>query len=394
MPTGKPKTSKSVADIKDPRLDCEGGQVAASSTADDILVEPDLEKDDWAEFFSGEDGENVVVQLQRVSPDVFITDPDTGIESRTGGYCEDLPRGLRSYQEWIKTRYGGGIYRVQKRVSGVIRKQRMIHIQGSPLLGPPAKHLAPSAPSLPPEQYENVNIGGSTDEWESRMVRLLAMKKLLADPPAPPPIGMDLVNTLLTFLIEQKSPDPISQIQTFATLATAVKDLMPEQQTGSTMVDVINSAVKTVGQLIVRAPRASLPRGFASDRPRLNAGKNTGADTGQLSNHTQGQEVENMPEEISRRELAGIAIQNIVTAFRLQPPKEPERVVAMLDSALNMDADQRNQMIPFKNVLFDLAENQMEEDFAANPESREEFKGYFYKVFDQFVQADREVTSL
>jgi len=94
------------------------------------------------------------------------------------------------------------------------------------------------------------------------------------------------------------------------------------------------------------------------------------------------------------RELAGLAIQTIVTSFRLQPPIPVDRVVAMLDSSVSMSKEQRAELLPFKQVLFDLAETQLEEDFSAEVKKRESFQAYFYAVFDEFVRPDREVVAL
>jgi len=353
------------------------------------------ERDDWAEFFTDEAEGNVVVQMQRILPDVTIVDPETGVEIRTAGYCEDLPAGLPSYQNYIKRRYGGGTYRVQKRVAGRIAKQRYVHVQGKPILDqPPAEHSTSPDKPLPTEDFDGVNIGGSDGEWMRRMERLMVMKKFLAEPAQPPAIDQGLLQTLLNVLIEQKTPDPVAQVQTVATLIGAIKDITPDSNTGASMTDILNTAVKTVGQLLVSSPRKALPVGSMPAIRRTQIDKpvvNNAVSDGQQATP---EEIDQMSQTTTIRELAGLAIQTIVTNFRLQPPKSADRVVAVLDSSLGMDKEQRVELLPFKQVLFDLSEAQLEEDFSAEPKQRESFQAYFDAIFDEFVRPDREVVAL
>jgi|GEM_PF-3631428 len=399
--TGEKKPDRKAA--QKPALDPKRNEVVVETTEDDFPVDStvieeegiEAQRDDWAEFFTEETEGNVVVQMQRILPDVTIVDPETGVEIRTAGYCEDLPAGLPSYQNHIKRRYGGGTYRVQKRVAGRIAKQRYVHIQGKPILEQPP----PDAPTLsnqplPAEEFDGINIGGSDGDWMRRMERLIAMKKLLDGPAQPPAIDQNLLQTLLGFLIEQKTPDPIAQVQTMAALFASVKDLMPDSSTGASMADILNTAVKTVGQLLVTSPRKALPVGSMPVIHRTQIGKHVDNSAVSDGQQTTPEEIDQMSQPPQIRELAGLAIQTIVTNFRLQPPKSADRVVAVLDSSLGMDREQRVALLPFKQVLFDLAEVQLEEDFSADPKQRESFQAYFDAIFDDFVRPDREVIAL
>lgn len=399
--TGDKKTDKAPA--QKPALDSKRNKVVVALPEDDLPVDSptvdeegaEAQRDDWAEFFTEETDGNVVVQLQRTSPDIVIQDPETGAEIRTAGYCEDLPAGLPSYQNYIKRRYGGGTYRVQKRVAGRIAKQRYVHIQGKPVLEPPPPDpLTPSNQALPAEEFDGVNIGGSDGEWMRRMERLIAMKKVLAEPAPPPTIDQGLLQTLLNVLIEQKTPDPVAQVQTVTSLIASLKEITPESNTGASMTDILNTAVKTVGQLLVSSPRKALPVGSIPVIHRPQAGKSVANNAVPDGQQTTQEEIDQMSQTPQIRELAGLAIQTIVTNFRLRPPKAADRVVAVLDSSLGMDKEQRAGLLPFKQVLFDLAEAQLEEDFSAEIERRESFQAYFDAVFDDFVRPDREVVAL
>jgi len=393
---GKAKANKS--NNQNPALGSEQTEINPAIPADDLPVdsifvpEEEPQQDDWAEFFADEQDGNVIVQLQRISPDIVIQDAETGAEIRTAGYCEDLPSGLTSYRAYIKHRYGGGTYRVQKRVAGRITKQRYEHIQGKPILDQPLPETSVVEP-LPSEHVDGVDIGGTDDQWMKRMERLLSMKKIL-EPSAPTPaIDHNLLQTLLNVIIEQKTPDPVAQVQTMASLISSVKDLIPDQSSGASMTDILNTSLKTVGQLILSSkktlPVGSLPVG---SRPKIgHIAEPSSVAEGQP---TTKEEIDQMSAVPQTRELAGLAVQTIVTCFRLQPPKLAERVVAILDGSLNMTKEQRAELQPFKQVLFDLAEVQLEEDFSSESKQREDFQAYFDDVFTMFVSADREALSL
>jgi len=394
---GKARANKS--NNQNPALDSGRTENNPAIPAEDIPVasvfvpEEEPQPDDWAEFFADEQDGNVIVQLQRISPDIVIQDAETGAEIRTAGYCEDLPSGLTSYRAYIKHRYGGGTYRVQKRVAGRITKQRYEHIQGKPILDQPVPETSVVEP-LPSEHVDGVDIGGTDDQWMKRMERLLSMKKIL-EPSAPTPaIDHNLLRTLLNVIIEQKTPDPVAQVQMMASLISSVKELIPDQSSGASMTDILNTGLKTVGQLLISSPRRTLPIGSTPVLDRPQVGNNV--DMSSVSNDQQitKERIDQMSQAPQIRELAGLAIQTIVTCFRLEPPKPAERVVPMLDSSLGMTKEQRSDLLTYKQVLFDLAEAQLEEDFSSESQKRPEFKSYFEAIFSEFVRADREVLTL
>lgn len=405
MPGRQTKTSKAGnTPHRKPTLDTESNKVAMALPEDAVPVgEPSVDQgkdvepqpDDWAEFFVEEAEGNVIVQMRRILPDITVHDPETGADIRTAGYCEDLPPGLSSYQDYIKRRYGGGTYQVQKRVAGRIAKQRNVLIQGKPILDqPPTEPLSPASDPLPTEIVDDINIGGTDGDWMRRMERLMAMKKVLAEPAPPPSIDQGLLQTLLTFILGQKTPDPLTQVQTVTSLIASLKEITPETSTGASVTDILNTAVKTVGQLLISSPRKALPVGSLPVIHRPQIGKPPGAPPFSDGQQTTPEEINQMSQTPQTRELAGLAIQTIVTSFRLQPPIPVDRVVAMLDSSVSMSKEQRAELLPFKQVLFDLAETQLEEDFSAEVKKRESFQAYFYAVFDEFVRPDREVVAL
>jgi hypothetical protein len=84
----------------------------------------------------------------------------------------------------------------------------------------------------------------------------------------------------------------------------------------------------------------------------------------------------------------------VCKAFRLDPPKEPARVVAMLDQMFRLDKTSRARLQAVKESGYDIAENQLVDLFEENPDLRQEFKRYYYELFDLFTDANREASFL
>lgn len=84
-----------------------------------------------------------------------------------------------------------------------------------------------------------------------------------------------------------------------------------------------------------------------------------------------------------------VLLGELIKAFRLDPPKEPKRVVAMLDHLCNPTKDERVHMKALREVGLDIAENQLAEDFAEDASLREKFAAYYLSVFDLYTDLER-----
>lgn len=80
----------------------------------------------------------------------------------------------------------------------------------------------------------------------------------------------------------------------------------------------------------------------------------------------------------------------LIKAFRLVPPKEPKRVVTMLDHLFALTKEQRAEMTAMREVGLDIAENQLIEDFVEDASLREKFAAYYTEVFDLYTNPERE----
>lgn len=83
-------------------------------------------------------------------------------------------------------------------------------------------------------------------------------------------------------------------------------------------------------------------------------------------------------------------LSELIKAFRLVPSKEPKRVVTMLDHLFALTKEQRAEMTATREVGFDIAENQLIEDFAEDASLREKFAAYYNEVFDLYTDPERE----
>jgi len=83
-------------------------------------------------------------------------------------------------------------------------------------------------------------------------------------------------------------------------------------------------------------------------------------------------------------------IGEIVKAYSLDPPKEPARVVRMLDQMFRLEKAQRARIVGWKDTAFDIAENQLSDLFAEVPDRRAAFAEWFDQVFDSFTDSTRE----
>ena len=100
---------------------------------------------------------------------------------------------------------------------------------------------------------------------------------------------------------------------------------------------------------------------------------------------------------MSMREVAAVAVAHVIAGFRLDPSKDPVRVVGVIDQVLQFtDLSERQKLNPYRDILFDMAENDLAEDFADGEggELRAKFKDYFNAIFDEYTREDRQVSLL
>lgn len=340
------------------------------------------ELDPFAELFQ-DAGENDVVILRRTQP-VTMTNPSTGESVTIAGYLEDLHPGRASYFSYVKEKYGGGTYYIQRR-----NGNRFLALKSVQVSGPPrCPELSAPGGALPVGQVddiEGVNMSGDDRQWESSMRRLIATKKLL-DSDGPGQINAQL----LELLISQRQQNPLDLITQIGSVVSAVKDVLPQESRsgGTTLLDLGAELFSTVKELAAKRAGGERP----SAPPRVSASLALPVESPGDAETSENKDSKAMV--MDQRQIAQIAIQQVIAGFSLSPPKEPDRVVTTLDNALRLDKDGRAKLDPYRAVLFDLAEMELVESFEAQPEKRAEFTTYFNSIFESYINPEREMLLL
>jgi hypothetical protein len=74
----------------------------------------------------------------------------------------------------------------------------------------------------------------------------------------------------------------------------------------------------------------------------------------------------------TQAQLVTWAIQTIINCFRLEPPKDPDRAVQLLDNGLGLPREMRIKLAPSKQQLFDWAEMTLADHFEEEPDKRKQ----------------------
>ena len=324
-----------------------------------------------------------VVQLRRVTP-VTMVNSVTGETIQIKGYLEDIPPGMTL--PYIQKKYGGGLYFIQRRTGNRFLGLKRIEISGPPRCpeesGAP-EAAATEAPAGGGAVIDGVDIGGSNAQWEATMQRLLATKKLLSD-------DGSINEMLLRLLMENRGPSVTDLVGQMGAVISGVREMLPQGDGGggTGLMDLGGKLLDTVKHLADKRSPAPGPGRIASNPQTLALPA-----AGQVET-TNGKEPEAMPDKPDTKTIAGVAIANLIAAFQLDPPKEPERVVVMLDSVLELDRETRAGLVQHRELLFDMAETQLSEYFENLPGKRAEFSTYYDQVFTSFTDPGREAVTL
>jgi hypothetical protein len=322
--------------------------------------------------------DGVIVELIRLEP---ATDHNG---QKIRGFIENLPSGTT--KQWIKERHGGGSFRVVKRNE---RRQIIgstdLQIAGSPLpvtlsaaaIGDPAlQPKLPSVPSLPSVQVSGVPIGV---DWQSFWLPLLQAK--IAQTMLSPQPALDTMKVIELMQKSNPSVDLSGQIRGLKEVLTLAEGLTPEPADGGgDVMSLLTSAFNALAT-VKRSPIAGRPVGLLPEKTTVDRSVDQTVTTDNPNPTTEG---EGMPLDFNA--IVGTAIQQIISGFRLTPPKESERIVRILNTLLpNLGNSVKAVLKTKRDTLFDMAELQLVEDFADDPDKRAQFADYFAKVFDGFT---------
>lgn len=338
--------------------------------------------DPFAEIWGDADSDQVVM-LRRISP-VAMNDPNTGESISIKGYLEDLPPGITF--SYVQKKHGGGLYYIQRREGNKFKGLKKIEISGPPRCpGGAGAGVSAVASSLPGggAEFEGVPVAGSNLEWEQTLSRLMATKKILSD-------DNQSVNTeLMKMLLDSRGPSLTELIGTMGTVINGVREMVPNgDNSGAGLMDIGVKLLDTVQTLVNKKSAAPVRPG------RVITGKPIALPDNSTVQNAESEEVETMAPKTDVRQVASVAISNLIAGFQLDPPKEPARMVSMLDNILGLDKETRGGLKDYRDQLFDMAEVQLSDYFIDLPEKRAEFSTYFELVFSMFVDLEREVKTL
>lgn len=349
-------------------------------TDDAIKDNIDLDQplvDDFSDLFEQDEGVPFRVELVRLEPEIW-----ENVHLR-GFLCELEPG--TTYSQ-VKEKYGGGRYRADKRdaTTGRYIRRRQFEISPwIPKIDTPDGDQPTGALSLaeqPKLDVAGVGVPISQVEHIKELVLWTrAIKVLLPDPP-------DSNSQLLTTLIElvkEKSAPSADPLELLTKLRAAVPEIFERSTTeGSNLYSLLQEAIRQTGSVLAggkyRPLRIAKP---LKDKPQPTGGAESGAPV----TYQEGDEPMMTPE-------SGLMLMlgELIKAFRLVPPKEPKRVVTMLDHLFALTKEQRAEMTAMREVGLDIAENQLIEDFVEDASLREKFAAYYTEVFDLYTNPERE----
>jgi hypothetical protein len=346
------------------------------------------------------------VDVTRISPEEYKGD-------LVKGYCGKLGPG--DTLETIRQRYGGGKFKLNKRsnTTGKILLTATVDVAGAPVVVTPSTDPPSASPeasrsgstmtSIAPIAPVQIDVAGTkltlpasmADQFQYMQNVILWTKAVAMLFPAPADPNMELLSLFLKGR-NDTSNDPI---EVLLKLRTAFPDLFERSDVGSAnWISVIQEAIKQAGGVLsamstARQPVRALPSVVrASSMPQLSAPKTepvTATDSEPAAEPAAEMEPILNPQPTAWQ--IGLAmLAEIVKAFRLEPPKEETRVVALLDQCFQLDADRRQILLAFRETGFDWCEGQLEDVFAEAPGQRGEFRRYYEQIFTEYTRADRE----
>lgn len=365
--------------------------------------------DPFAYLFSEYDPDTYVVSLARLEPEEFQG------HMIKGWLCKLSPG---HDEEWIKKTFGGGHYilNLKNYSTGRIEKTRHLTIAGNPILPPedstggPGPEELPFAPG-PTGEPVMLDLGGTKVPWSGNMQQMQELVLFCKTverlwPPSP-----DINETLLAIALgkNEQAKDALTVVRE---LKEAADLLTPPEAAGGNIYDLLGKVVDGTAAILrgggvprLRSP--VIPPGRQIDRRDIGKLKERGKEvlkekgpvnTGKTAT-TEAEELSS-PEEIavmSEKEILFAVVNQVVKAFRLMPPKDPKRVVPLLDQFLREKgvAERVGLVSRFKETVFDFAEVELESDFGdpdcPETNTREAFQEWFENLFTWYQSEEREV---
>jgi hypothetical protein len=326
---------------------------------------------EFGDLFETEGDQAVIVDLVRIFPKVY-----QGVE--TEGHLCTLDPGTTLSD--IKKRFGGGTYLIKAR-DALTRKFITIRkVKIAPAIPKltdddiPKDGSGAKPTSVPSVTIEGVQIPLDQTEYIQKLV--LWMRAVNTMFPNPQDA---LIATLLEAVKEKNAPTP-DALEYLGKMRMALPELFERSSDGANLYTLLQETVKQAGLVLgnYRPPmqRSTLLLGKRADEPSV-------SDSGPSENTTQGD-----ASMQSKQSPLMVILSEIVKAFRLMPPKEPARVANMLHKLFPLTPSDRLQVGEMRQVGFDIAENELVDDFEQDPEMRKKFTSYYNEVVDLYLKTE------
>lgn len=333
---------------------------------------------DYDDFFR-EGEENVKVELYRTGPALYQG------QEITGFICLLEPSMDLSY---VRSKYGGGTYKVIKRQGRNFVDNRTFRIAGLPRVQPPPRSIREEDedPALlsADERSGDIAIGGSNEAFFKRLERIKMIQEAFPKP-------LDINTELLKFALNNKSGgnDTASMFQLFDSFLEIAGKLRSEggDQKGPTVYDLVGKGIDAFTQYLDAAkkvPRPPLRRLPVKPSPvSIEAPLSLDDNPREITENQQLNTEENI--EMSQQEISAQAIHLIVESYLIEPPLSISETVDVLQNTLRLREENRPKIIPFRNTLKNMARLHLNEYEDVEPEKVEKFPLFFEAVFDIYT---------
>lgn len=375
-----------------------GSKTNRSKAAD---TQPEI-IDPFAALFGDFDSDQEYVVLRRIEPKEYQ-------DQMIAGYLEKVLPGVD--EQYIKDRFGGGKYMLQRKdnTSHRIVTTRTLDIAGLPKVSLAAPLGQPGSPGVDPIMFDvgglQVPFAGDLDEMKKMMFFVKALKSAFPEPP-------NINDALLKLLLDKPAQPAQPDIFETASKLKELTGLFASGDGGGNASDglygLLNTAVQQAGGVIKQIMTPNIARmagggpGRLPGAPAAIGPVKTAAVDEQITDIRPGQdapEIEQQQEEnqeMGQQNMLLAVASTFVKCWRLSPPKEVNRVVALVDIIIQQTETSARQYIKdmYSETMLDVAETELVEDWN-DPDStvgnRADFAEYCKNIFEEYVRPDRTV---
>lgn len=330
-----------------------------------------------------------IIELLRLEPPTDYN----GVRIR--GFLQNLPPG--STKQWIKDTYGGGRYRIIQRDSAKrIVKSTDLEVAGSPVpasvpvqrkdaAGDPSlsETILPAPAGPPTVNVQGVPLGVDMQTFWLYLLQATIAERMLSRRELDPMKILEIMTRQQTM----QAGGVGDQIKATRELMEFVREMsLAEPVEGDGSPDYIALLTNLLGALANKAGAPAARRPVIGESVGKEIRKPSLPGPAAISAAPETGTVESDERSMDKNMLLQTAINQIVAGFSLNPPKEPDRLIAVLKMNIPPLPVVIEAITPMREQIFDQIEMQLADLFGELPEKRTEFADYFAKVFDGYIR--------